>query len=128
MIKISISAVRLHHTYLASVERIVPQLFSIFLISRSLYFYLIIIKVFIFYLIIIKVFIPDIKVFIFLSHHHHHLFLHTRSYAALRAADLDWIVGPGYSLGAGTFWRKTMKNQPGTMKNHGNQPKTMKLP
>ena len=22
----------------------------------------------------------------------------TRSYAALRAADLDWIVGPGYSL------------------------------
>ena len=26
-------------------------------------------------------------------------FLFTRSYAALRAADLDWIVGPGYSLG-----------------------------
>ena len=26
-------------------------------------------------------------------------FVHTRSYAALRAADLDWIVGPGYSLG-----------------------------
>ena len=26
-------------------------------------------------------------------------FLTTRSYAALRAADLDWIVGPGYSLG-----------------------------
>ena len=25
--------------------------------------------------------------------------LDTRSYAALRAADLDWIVGPGYSLG-----------------------------
>ena len=23
----------------------------------------------------------------------------TRSFAALRAADLDWIVGPGYSLG-----------------------------
>ena len=23
----------------------------------------------------------------------------TRSYAALRAADLDWIIGPGYSLG-----------------------------
>ena len=23
----------------------------------------------------------------------------TRSYAALRAADLSWIVGPGYSLG-----------------------------
>ena len=23
----------------------------------------------------------------------------TRSYAALLAADLDWIVGPGYSLG-----------------------------
>ena len=26
-------------------------------------------------------------------------FTQTRSYAALRAADLDWIVGPGYSLG-----------------------------
>ena len=26
-------------------------------------------------------------------------FKSTRSYAALRAADLDWIVGPGYSLG-----------------------------
>ena len=26
-------------------------------------------------------------------------FVSTRSYAALRAADLDWIVGPGYSLG-----------------------------
>ena len=25
--------------------------------------------------------------------------IYTRSYAALRAADLDWIVGPGYSLG-----------------------------
>ena len=41
----------------------------------------------------------------------------TRSYAALRAADLDWIVGPGYSWGK-YIWRKTMKNQPGTMKNH----------
>ena len=27
------------------------------------------------------------------------IFIITRSYAALRAADLDWIVGPGYSLG-----------------------------
>ena len=26
-------------------------------------------------------------------------FCKTRSYAALRAADLEWIVGPGYSLG-----------------------------
>ena len=26
-------------------------------------------------------------------------FWYTRSYAALRAADLDWIVGPEYSLG-----------------------------
>ena len=25
--------------------------------------------------------------------------LYTRSYAALRAADLEWIVGPGYILG-----------------------------
>ena len=30
-------------------------------------------------------------------------FFRTRSYAALRAADLDWIVGPGYSLG-GYVW------------------------
>ena len=29
----------------------------------------------------------------------HLIFWNTRSYAALRAADLDWIVGPGYSLG-----------------------------
>ena len=42
------------------------------------------------------------------SHHHCHRHLTTisspssfitRSYAALRAADLDWIVGPGYNLG-----------------------------
>ena len=26
-------------------------------------------------------------------------FLKTRSCAALRAANLDWIIGPGYSLG-----------------------------
>ena len=26
------------------------------------------------------------------------LLIFTRSYAALRAADLDWIIGPGYSL------------------------------
>ena len=35
-------------------------------------------------------------------------FLITRSYAALRAADLDWIVWPGYSLG-GYILEKTMK-------------------
>ena len=29
----------------------------------------------------------------------HVLFVTTRSYAALRAADLDWIIGPGYSSG-----------------------------
>ena len=62
------------------------------------------------------------------------IFLSTRSYAALRAADLDWIVGPGYSFGGYMLEknhekpRKTMKNhekpwksmkkQPGTMKNH----------
>ena len=27
------------------------------------------------------------------------VFIITRSYAALLAADLDWIIGPGYSLG-----------------------------
>ena len=42
-------------------------------------------------------------------------FVSTRSYAALRAADLDWIVGPGYSLGGYIL-----------KKNHGNHPKTMK--
>ena len=66
-------------------------------------------------------------------------FFRTRSYAALRATDLDWIVGPGYSLGGyileknhekptwnhGKPW-KTMKNQPGTIKNHENPWKTMK--
>ena len=51
-------------------------------------------------------------------------FVHTRSYAALRAADLDWIVGPGYSFGGYILEKnhenqpKTMKNQPGTIKNH----------
>ena len=70
------------------------------------------------------------------------IFILTRSYAALRAADLDWIVGPGYSLGGYIFEKnhenqpKTMKNQPGTIKNHEkpiwnhekheNQPRTMK--
>ena len=66
------------------------------------------------------------------------IFNGTRSYAALRAADLDWIVRPGYSLGRVHSGKKTMKNQPGTMKNHENhettlknhrnQPKTMKNP
>ena len=35
-------------------------------------------------------------------------FLITRSCAALRAADLDWIVGPEYSLG-----RNKQKRHPG---------------
>ena len=52
-------------------------------------------------------------------------FSYTRSYAALRAADLDWIVGPGYNSG-GYILEKTMKNQPGTMKSHENQPGTLK--
>ena len=34
----------------------------------------------------------------------------TRSYAALRAADLDWIVGPGYSLG-GNILKKNHEKQ-----------------
>ena len=49
----------------------------------------------------------------------------TRSYAALRAADLEWIVGPGYSLG-GYILEKNHENQPGTMKNHENRPGTLK--
>ena len=57
----------------------------------------------------------------------------TRSYAALQAADLDWIVGPGYDLGGYILGKNhenqpgTMKNQPRTMKNHENQPGTMKM-
>ena len=43
--------------------------------------------------------------------------LFTRSCAALRAADLDWIVGSGYSLG-GYILKKNHKKQPGTMKKH----------
>ena len=35
--------------------------------------------------------------------------LYTRSYAALRAADLDWIVGPGYSLGRVHSGEKPLK-------------------
>ena len=31
------------------------------------------------------------------------LIVNTRSYAALQAADLEWIVGPGYSLGGYTL-------------------------
>ena len=49
----------------------------------------------------------------------------TRSYAALRAADLGWIVGPGYSLG-GYILEKNHENQPGIMKNHENRPGTLK--
>ena len=49
-------------------------------------------------------------------------FAQTRSYAALRAADLDWIVGPGYSSGRYIL----EKNQHGTMNNHENQPGPMK--
>ena len=45
------------------------------------------------------------------------VFKYTRSYAALRAADLDWIVRPGYSWGK-YIWRQSMKNQPGKIKNH----------
>ena len=45
------------------------------------------------------------------------IFLNTRSCAALRAADLDLIVGPGYSLG-GYILEKNHENRPKTMKNH----------
>ena len=77
------------------------------------------------------------------------VFIATRSYAALRAADLDWIIGPGYSSGRYILeknhekpwrtnlepwkpwkptwnhekWSGTMKNRPGTVKN---RPGTMK--
>ena len=40
----------------------------------------------------------------------------TMSYAVLQAADLDWIVGPGYTSGGYILEKKNMKKQPGTMK------------
>ena len=67
------------------------------------------------------------------SSHCFGVFSDTRSYAALRAADLDWIIGPGYSSGGYILgenhekptWNHEnrpgpMENQPGTMKNHEN--------
>ena len=47
----------------------------------------------------------------------------TRSYAALRAADLEWI-----QFGRVHFGEKNMKNQPGTMKNHKKPWKTYGKP
>ena len=44
--------------------------------------------------------------------------LKTRSYAALRAADLDWIVGPGYSLGRVHSWEKPTWNHDKPTWNH----------
>ena len=49
-------------------------------------------------------------------------FSETRSYAALRAADLDWIIGPGYSLGGYIL----EKNQEKPTWNHEKPLKTMK--
>ena len=46
-----------------------------------------------------------------------YLFAHTRSNAAFRATDLDWIIGPGYSLGGYILEKKNHENQPETMKN-----------
>ena len=46
-------------------------------------------------MIIIIVIIIIVFIFIFIMI----IIIITRSYAALRAADLDWIVGPGYSPG-----------------------------
>ena len=54
---------------------------------------------------------------IFVSVSTFELFIFTRSYAANRAADLDWIVLPGYSSGRYILG-----------KNHENQPRTMKKP
>ena len=62
----------------------------------------------------------------------------TRSYAALRAADLDWIVGPGYSFGRVHSGEKPWKTnlepwqtnlEPWkTMETNQKPWKTMKLP
>ena len=45
----------------------------------------------------------------------------TRSYAALRAADLDWIVGPGYSLGRVHSGEKTKTLQTQNVTDAGSQ-------
>ena len=54
-----------------------------------------------------------------------YLFIYiTRSYAALRAADLDWIVGPGYSSGRyilGKNHEKPTWNREKPTWNHGSQ-------
>ena len=44
--------------------------------------------------------------------------LDTRSYAALRAEDLDWIVGPWYSLGRVHSWEKPTWNHDKPTWNH----------
>ena len=67
------------------------------------------------------------------------LFIFTRSCAALRAADLDWIIGPGYSLSRYILeknhekptWHhekpwKTMKNREEPTWNHEKPWKSMK--
>ena len=46
----------------------------------------------------------------------------TRSYAALRAADLEWIVGQGYSLG-GYILEKNHEKTTWNLENYGDQPK-----
>ena len=51
-----------------------------------------------------------------------YFFENTRSYAALRAADLEWIVGPGYSLGGYIL----EKNHEKTTWNHENHEKPWK--
>ena len=47
----------------------------------------------------------------------------TRSYAALRAADLDWVIGPGYSSGGNKQKRdwRGVKNDLGGGQGRNNQ-------
>ena len=49
----------------------------------------------------------------FVSH-----FIHTRSYAALWAADLDWIIGPGSSFWTGEEGKGRKKTKTSRTRGH----------
>ena len=63
--------------------------------SAQVFIIIIVMIIIIIIMIIIIVIIIIVFIFIFIMI----IIIITRSYAALRAADLDWIVGPGYSPG-----------------------------
>ena len=58
----------------------------------------------------------------------YNILYNTRSCAALRAADLDWIVGPGYSSGRVHSWEKPWKTNLEPWQTNLEPWKTMKPP